>query len=122
MSSTPAVLVHMCAAREWSSARRRGGFRPGSATAFIHLSTPEQIHLPANRLFHGRRDMVLLYIDPAALDSPVRWEPGTLADPDWMLFPHLYGPLPLRAVIRVCGYPPAPDGTFPPIPGRQASR
>lgn len=66
--------------------------------------------------------MVLLYIDPAALDSPVRWEPGTLADPDWMLFPHLYGPLPLRAVIRVCGYPPAPDGTFPPIPGRQASR
>jgi uncharacterized protein (DUF952 family) len=31
-----------------------------------------------------------------------------------MLFPHLYGPLPTDAVIRVTAYRPAPDGTFPP--------
>lgn len=64
--------------------------------------------------------MVLLYIDPAALDSPVRWEPGTVADPDWMLFPHLYGELPARAVISVAAYPPAADGTFPLVSGPQA--
>ena len=32
-----------------------------------------------------------------------------------MLFPHLYGPLPVRAVLKAVGYPPAPDGSFPPI-------
>ncbi len=31
-----------------------------------------------------------------------------------MLFPHLYGPLPATAVIRVTDYRPGPDGTFPP--------
>lgn len=122
MSSAPPVLVHMCAAREWSSARQRGGFRPEAAPGFIHLSTPEQIHLPANRLFSGRRDMVLLYVDAAALDSPVRWEPGTVDDPDRMLFPHLYGELPARAVIKVVAYLPAPDGRFRPISRPQSSR
>jgi uncharacterized protein (DUF952 family) len=38
-------------------------------------------------------------------------------DPESMLFPHLYGPLPVRAVINVTAYPPGPDGTFPPAVG-----
>ena len=104
----PAVLVHLCGVEEWSRARepRRDSPRPcGSGEApFIHLSTPEQVHLPANRLYRGRGDLVLLYIDPAALDSPVRWEPGVATDPESMLFPHLYGPLPARAVIRVTAH------------------
>ena len=32
-----------------------------------------------------------------------------------MLFPHLYGPLPVEAVIRVTAYRPGPDGTFSPV-------
>lgn len=32
-----------------------------------------------------------------------------------MVFPHLYGPLPLRAVMRVTDYRPGRDGAFPPI-------
>ncbi len=79
---------------------------------FVHLSTPEQVHLPANRLFAGRSDMVLLRLDPDLLGAPVRWEPGVPGDPEAMKFPHLYGPLPLVAVTSVTSYRPDPDGTF----------
>jgi uncharacterized protein (DUF952 family) len=111
------VLVHLCGTQQWAQARRRGGIHPRDAGGgeFIHLSTPEQVHLPANRLYRGRADLVLLHIDPARLDAPVRWEPGVPTDPASMLFPHLYGVLPLAAVVSVTAYPPAGDGTFPPL-------
>jgi uncharacterized protein (DUF952 family) len=116
VSPRPAVLVHLCPVDEWSSARTRGELRPESLTSagFIHLSTPDQIHLPANRLYRGRGDLVLLYIDPTLLNSPVRWELGVATDPESMLFPHLYEALPVGAVINVTSYLPAPDGTFSP--------
>jgi uncharacterized protein (DUF952 family) len=119
MPPTPPTLVRLCSEQEWSSARDQGFIHPdsdGSADeGFVHLSTIEQVHLPANRLYHGRRDMVLLHVDAAALGAPLRWEPGVPTDPQSMLFPHLYGPLPIRAVLKAVGYPPAPDGSFPPI-------
>lgn len=117
MTFAPDILVHLCGAGEWSRARARGGIRPGASgnADFIHLSKSDQVHLPANRFYPGRDDLVLLHIDPALLDSPVRWEPGVATDPDSMLFPHLYGPLPVQAVIRVTAYPPSPDGTFAPL-------
>lgn len=65
--------------------------------------------------------MVLLYIDAAALDAPVRWERGVPDDPESMLFPHLYGPLPVSAVARTVTYPPAADGSFPALLDGQGS-
>lgn len=115
------LLVHLCAADEWSDAQRRGEIPVPPAADFIHLSAPQQVHLPANRLFSGRQDLVLLHIDPALLDSPVRWEPGVPTDPEAMLFPHLYGPLPVTAVKRVTVYSPGPGGTFAPLAGPQGS-
>lgn len=115
MTSPLNALVHLCGTADWSAARERGEIRPQAPDEFLHLSTPEQVHLPANRLFRGRDDLVLLHIDAALLDSPVRWEPGVPTDPQAMLFPHLYGPLPVRAVVRVAPYRPSPDGTFPPV-------
>ena len=110
------TLVHLCETAKWSDARRRGEIRTDAAGAdYIHLSTPQQVHLPANRLYRGRSDLVLLHIDPDRLGSPVRWELGVATDPESMLFPHLYGPLPVAAVIRVTAYPPTADGTFPAI-------
>lgn len=107
------MLVHLCSAQEWSQAR--GELRPDSLRrqGFVHLSAPEQVHLPANRLYAGRTDLVVLRIDPTRLGSPVRWEPGAPTDPEAMLFPHLYGPLPVAAVIDLVDYRPGPDGTFP---------
>jgi len=119
MTSGAVELVHLCGAEDWSRARARGGIDPSGEAGppvgerFIHLSTRDQVHLPANRLYRGRADLLLLHIDPALLDSPVRWEPGVPTDPESMLFPHLYGPLPVRAVVRATPYRPSPDGTFP---------
>ena len=119
MSQRPAVLVHLCPSDEWSSAKTRGELRTGSlgSDGFIHLSTPEQVHLPANRLFRGREDLVLLHIDPDRVDAPIHWEPGVATDPESMRFPHLYGALPVSAVISVTSYLPGADGVFPPIGG-----
>ncbi|HMZ14158.1 MAG TPA: DUF952 domain-containing protein [Mycobacterium sp.] len=117
MYPNPDVLLHLCGQRDWNAARRGGELCPDSLreVGFVHLSAPEQVHLPANRLFAGRTDLVLLHIDPDRLGSPVRWEHGVPTDPESMLFPHLYGPLPVSAVVMVTPYVPGPDGSFAPL-------
>ena len=119
MTSSASVLVHICTAQDWERTQSVGEHRPDSLTeaGFIHLSTPEQVHLPANRLYAGRDDLVLLHIDPARLTSEVRWEPGVASDPHAMEFPHLYGPLPAAAVISVTSYRPDANGRFAPFSG-----
>lgn len=107
------VLVHLCDAESWSRAQRRGELRPAPGIGFVHLSTPAQVHLPANRLYRGRCDLLLMYIDAGRLAAPLRWEPGTDTDPAGMMFPHLYGPVPVSAVIDVVAYRPDADGQFP---------
>lgn len=119
MSASPRVLVHLCSAEDWLTAQRSGEHRPDSLRlqGFVHLSAPDQVHLPANRLYSGRGDLVLLHIDPAKLTDPVRWEPGVPTDPESMLFPHLYGPLPANAVTIATAYPPDAEGRFAPLAG-----
>jgi len=114
MTEPPAVLLHLCPNNDWSAAQVQGELRPESLTSvgFVHLSTPQQVHLPANRLYRGRDDLVLLHIDPTRLDSPIRWELGVATDPESMLFPHLYGALPVGTVINVTIYRPSADGSF----------
>jgi uncharacterized protein (DUF952 family) len=117
MTAAPDELVHLCATQNWTAASIGGELRPPSLSevGFVHLSTPQQVHLPANRLFAGRTDLVLLYLNPELLGSPIRWEPGVPTDPESMLFPHLFGPLPVSAVSRITPYVPGPDGSFPPL-------
>lgn len=76
-----------------------------SKSAFIHLSTLEQVQLAG--CTSGRGDLILLCIAPSELGSPVRWEFGIATDPESTLFPHLYGPLSVCDVIRV---PPTSRG------------
>jgi uncharacterized protein (DUF952 family)/ribosomal protein S18 acetylase RimI-like enzyme len=107
----PDLLLHLVEPADWRTALASGAVRSPSldSVGFVHLSTPEQVHLPGERLYPGRRDLVLLLVDPSRLTDPVRMEPGVPADPGGMLFPHLYGPLPVQAVVAVVPYrPPAP--------------
>ncbi|HEV7871905.1 MAG TPA: GNAT family N-acetyltransferase [Modestobacter sp.] len=112
------TLLHLTTPAEWRAALETGAVTPPSLAevGFVHLSTPDQVHLPAERLLAGRRDVVLLVVDPARLHDPVQLEPGAPGDPASMRFPHLYGPLPTSAVVAVvpwrAGAPlelPAPD-------------
>ncbi|MGY1711820.1 GNAT family N-acetyltransferase [Geodermatophilus sp. SYSU D00758] len=110
------VLLHLVEPAAWRAALDAGALRPPSlaGSGFVHLSTPAQVHLPARRLFPGRRDLVLLVVDPSRLTDPLRWEPGAPGDPAGMRFPHLHGELPTRAVTAVVPYrPPVP----PLLPG-----
>jgi uncharacterized protein (DUF952 family) len=56
----------------------------------------------ARRFYAGRSDMVLLRIDPAMLNCEVRHEN---LEGGSTLFPHVYGPLPVDAVIEVIPFP-----------------
>ena len=105
------VLLHLIEPAGWRAALSAGAVRPPSleSAGFVHLSAADQVHLPAQALYPGRRDLALLVVDPSRLTDPVRFEAGVPAEPGGMLFPHLYGPLPAQAVVAVVPYlPPAP--------------
>ncbi|MDN5861246.1 MAG: DUF952 domain-containing protein [Pseudonocardia sp.] len=108
------VLLHLIPTADWRSVLATGVVEPLPDVGFVHLSTPEQVALPANRLFAGRRDLLLLLLDPQRLDVEVRWEPGVPGDPASMRFPHAYGPVPASAVVAVEPYRPDGDGVFAP--------
>jgi uncharacterized protein (DUF952 family)/GNAT superfamily N-acetyltransferase len=105
------VLLHLCTSADWRAALDDGALRPDGP--FVHLSWPEQVHLPAQRLFAGRCDVVLLVVDPSRLADPVVEEPGEHGDPDGIRFPHLYGPLPVSAVVAVVPYRPPAEPVLP---------
>ena len=111
------VLLHLCTPADWRAALASGSIAPPSLgeVGFVHLSTADQVELPAQRLFAGRRDMVLLAVDARVLADAgieVRWEPGVPGDPESMRFPHAYGAIPSRAVLAVLPYRPGTDGRF----------
>ena len=96
----------------------RASYQPGEpivapsldTEGFVHCSDFGTVHLPANRLYAGRTDLVLLEIDPALVDVPVRWEQGAPPDPNGAWFPHVYGPIPAAAVVAVHDFPASADG------------
>jgi uncharacterized protein (DUF952 family) len=109
---TTDVLLHLIDPAGWRAALAAGAVDPPSLAevGFVHLSAPDQVALPANRLFPGRSDILLLVLDPDRIGVEVRWEPGV---PDAsMLFPHAYGPVPISVVLAVIPYRPGADGTF----------
>jgi uncharacterized protein (DUF952 family) len=109
----PPRLVHLCSHQDWQQAQLSGDYRTGSLdeVGFIHCSKPEQILKVANHYYPAARDLVLLWIDPTKLRPVLRWESS-----DGDIFPHLFGPLNLDAVISVSEFSPDPDGIFRRVP------
>jgi uncharacterized protein (DUF952 family) len=76
------------------------------ADGFIHFSTAAQVEETAARHFPGQDGLVLVAVDADALGPALRHEPSRGGD----FFPHLYGELPLTAVLWVRPLPLGPDG------------
>ncbi|WP_305782912.1 DUF952 domain-containing protein [Symbioplanes lichenis] len=108
------MILHFCPRADWERAAETGTYRAESleSQGFIHLSTPEQVAVPANLLARGRTDLVLLVLREELLPVPPVWEDGDPPDPSGTQFPHLYAPIPVAAVAAVHDWQPGPDGTF----------
>jgi uncharacterized protein (DUF952 family) len=80
-----------------------------AAEGFIHCSDAHQVVWVANQRFRGRQDLVLLHVDPARLGCEVRYENLEGGE---QLFPHVYGAIPVTAIVDVVPFRPAEDGHF----------
>jgi uncharacterized protein (DUF952 family) len=97
-------IYHICPADAWHAAQAAGVYRGGPLDArdgFIHCSAPDQVAGTLRTHLAGQAGLVLLEIDPAALGDALVWE----ASRGGAAFPHLYGDLPVGAVVRVHDLP-----------------
>ena len=65
------------------------------ADGYIHLSTEDQLAETVAKHFAGQSDLYLAAVDLTALSDTIRWEVSR----GGQLFPHIYGVLPLTAVL-----------------------
>ncbi len=102
---SPRWLYHLALQAEWQEARAIGEYRRSTRglaleqVGFIHASYAHQVPATFERFYRDAGAVVLLAIDPRRLEQlgvAVRPEP---APESGELFPHLYGALPLEAVV-----------------------
>jgi len=97
-------ILHLTERALWDAARAQGTYeistrgRTLREEGFIHCSTRAQLPATARRFFDGVDDLVVLVIDPARLDVPLKYESNK---PGGEEFPHVYGPIPVDAVVDV---------------------
>ena len=92
-------IYHLALREEWEDAcasgiayRRSTVGRSLEDEGFIHCSYEHQVQPTAAAFYRGRDDVVVLSIDTSMVDADIRVENG---------FPHIYGELPLTAVVNV---------------------
>lgn len=105
-----AIMTYkICTGNEWCQLLESGRFfgSPDDLRdGFIHLSGAGQVARTAAKFFPGRTDLMLLTVNPDRLGDKLRWE----ASASGTLYPHLYTPLPLDAVVATVPLRLGPDG------------
>src|SRR5699024_11444000 len=101
-----ATIYHLADPGDWAAAAAQGSYRVSTRgrtldeVGFVHAAGAQQWQ-QVRRRFYGdvEGDLLLVEFDADRVPSPVIWEVG---DPESAeRFPHVYGPLPLEAVIAV---------------------
>ena len=117
-------VYHLALAADWAAARQAGEYRISTLgrtldqQGYIHASFAHQVAGVFEAFYRAVTEpLVLLHLDVAAL--PVVLEPavpGSAAGtPGAELFPHVYGPLPVSAVLAVHPVPDPETGTVTPV-------
>jgi uncharacterized protein (DUF952 family) len=112
------MILHITTHKEWGIAKLEGEYTAPSlkSEGFIHCSTLKQTVDTANTFFRGQIGLVLLCIDESKLKSECKYEDptgGGQHDPSvGKLFPHIYGPINISAVIKVVDFPTNENGFF----------
>ena len=88
------VLTEQAFTESWSQGRFAGS-ADDVRDGFIHLSAAHQLAGTLASHFAGQAGLVLLAVDPGRLGPALKWE----ASRGGALFPHLYAPLDLAAVL-----------------------
>jgi uncharacterized protein (DUF952 family) len=94
------TIYKVCSKAALDAAQAKGRFEGSSddrRDGFIHLSSAAQLQGTLAKHFVGQGDLVLLAVDTQRLGEHLQWEPSR----GGALFPHLYGPLDLGALLWV---------------------
>lgn len=97
------TLFHLTESATWEAAQTAGEYRQSTRgvtleqQGFIHCSLAHQVRKVAGFIYADADDLVLLRIDPDRLAAKVVFEPGEPGATEE--FPHIYGPVPLDAVV-----------------------
>jgi uncharacterized protein (DUF952 family) len=103
-------IYHITTRLAWETALKQGSYHPESLSreGFIHFSEREQVLETAQLYFKEHSNLVLLTIDALKLSSPLKYEMSRNGE----MFPHLYGPLEVAAVVKVQNFRRNSLGSF----------
>jgi glutathione S-transferase len=108
---SPRWLYHLALEQDWQEACRTGVYswstrgQTVAEVGFLHASWSHQVEATWQRFYGDGPELRLLVIDPSRLEAagiPMREEP---APGSGERFPHLYGALPIGAVLLADRYP-----------------
>ncbi len=107
------MIYRLAEPHDWSAAQRQGFFASPdlAAEGFIHFSERHQVEGVARRYYSGRAGLILLVVDETRLGpaAPLKRENTTGGTE---LFPHVYGAVPLDAVVQSAPFLQNADGTI----------
>jgi len=108
------VIYHIASADLWKKSLELGEYKVDSleSEGFIHFSLANQVLATANRHYHGVTGLVLLQVNPERLSAKLKFEMA----PSGEVFPHLFGPLNLDAVVKVAEFNADGKGDFVEMP------
>jgi uncharacterized protein (DUF952 family) len=113
------VILHLVPAEEWAATTDPYAPVSLAAEGFVHATDDEPTLVDvANRFYRDvPGEVLVLVIDEALIEADVRREAATHPDgspttADEPLFPHVYGPIPRRAVAAVRRMQRTTDGAY----------
>jgi uncharacterized protein (DUF952 family) len=112
-NTTPSerIIYHFTERETYEQAKLKGYYqpRPFEKDGFIHCSTREQVLHVANFIAPKNGDLVLLEIDTDKVRPEIVYENLEGGE---KLFPHIYGPLDLEAIVRAERFGVNSEGKF----------